>query len=371
MSQIIKAVIACGGTGGHLFPGVAVAQRLHARGHEAMLLVSEKQVDALAMENHPDIPYEPVGSVAAPPMKSPKIVPFFFDFLRVVKQCREIVRRKEADVVLGMGGFTSLPVLVAGRKEKAQVFLHEANAIPGRANRMGQRYAGTALIGWEEARPAFEKARRVEVVGTPIRSALTTESRGSIEARQTLGLDSDVPTVLVIGGSQGARGLNDMVLGALPHLDGVEVQFIHLTGPEDESAAQSIYEKSSVVGAATAFWHDMGLAYAASDLVIARAGASTLNELAFFGLPAILVPYPHAAEQHQLRNAEIFTRAGAALLADEAEVDGAALAAMIRSLLSGKQSELKTLSAQMKSLAIPDSAERIASLLEESVLSQR
>jgi len=203
-NQLMNAVIACGGTGGHLFPGIAVAEVLRDRGHEVMLLVSEKEIDALALSGRANFQFEKLPTVGLPSPFSPAILGFIRRFCESLSLCRSIYRKFKPQVVLGMGGFTSTAPLLAGRMRGVSTFIHESNAIPGKANRLTARMVRAVMLGFKECAPFFPKAR-TEVTGTPIRTELKPLDRQV--ARQRLGLRGDLPTLLVMGGSQGASGI--------------------------------------------------------------------------------------------------------------------------------------------------------------------
>src|SRR5438477_6469546 len=194
----MNAVIACGGTGGHLFPGIAVAEVLRDRGHKVMLLVSEKDIDALAVSGHTNFQVEKLPTVGLPSPFSPAFFGFVRRFYESLSLCRSIYRKFKPQVVLGMGGFTSTAPVVAGRMRGISTFIHESNAVPGRANRLTARMVGAVMLGFKECAPFFPKAR-TEVTGTPIRTELKRLDRHV--ARQRLGLREDLPTLLVMGGS--------------------------------------------------------------------------------------------------------------------------------------------------------------------------
>jgi UDP-N-acetylglucosamine--N-acetylmuramyl-(pentapeptide) pyrophosphoryl-undecaprenol N-acetylglucosamine transferase len=171
VSKSQKIIIACGGTGGHLFPGIAVAQELKARGHKVLLLISEKKVDAQASQKYLGLRFETVRAIAKPPTFSLKMVSFLWLLRKTIKQCGRIIDREEANVVLGMGGFTSFPPVVAGSKKGLRTYVHESNAIPGRSNRMTAKRCTAVLVGLEEASTHFPD---IEVIhtGTPVRDEL-------------------------------------------------------------------------------------------------------------------------------------------------------------------------------------------------------
>src|SRR6266480_1911462 len=209
----MNTVIACGGTGGHLFPGIAVAEVLRDRGHEVMLLVSEKDIDALALSGRESFRVEKLPTVGLPSPFSPTILGFIHRFYESLALCRSIYRTFKPQVVLGMGGFTSTAPVLAGRMRGIPTFIHESNAVPGKANRLTARIVRTVMLGFKECAPFFPKTN-TEITGTPVRTELVRLNRR--EARQKLGLQEDLMTVLVMGGSQGASGINQAMIKALP-----------------------------------------------------------------------------------------------------------------------------------------------------------
>src|SRR5947209_1070296 len=323
----MNAVIACGGTGGHLFPGLAVAEVMRARGHDVLLFISEKEIDSVAVSKHPEFRFEKLPTIGPPSPFSPAIVGFMQRFNESLSAARRIYRSFNPNVVLGMGGFTSTAPILAGRMRKIPTFIHESNAIPGKANRLTARIVSEVLVGFKECAQFFPKVK-TELTGTPIRSDLQRIDR--TEARRRLGLREDLPTLLVMGGSQGASGINQAMIKSLPALQSEPLQVIHLTGARDERLAADNYQRENIPAHVAAFSHSMAELYSAADLAIARSGAASLSELAVFGLPSILIPYPYAAEDHQTRNAEIFARADAALLLREGDIVNGDLAERIR-----------------------------------------
>ncbi|MGI8437449.1 MAG: undecaprenyldiphospho-muramoylpentapeptide beta-N-acetylglucosaminyltransferase [Chthoniobacterales bacterium] len=359
----MNAVIACGGTGGHLFPGLAVAEVLRARGHEVLLFISEKEIDSLALSNRSEFRFEKLPTVGLPSPFSPAIFRFTQRFNESLAACRRFYRSFKPDVVLGMGGFTSTAPIFAGRMRRVPTFIHESNAIPGKANRMTARMVRAVLLGFKECAQFFPKAR-TEFTGTPIRADLRRIDRS--KARQKLGLREDLPTLLVMGGSQGAGGINQAIIKALPALQGQPLQIIHLTGARDERLAADNYQRQDIPAFVAAFHHGMGDVYSAADLAVARSGAASLSELAAFALPSILIPYPYAAEDHQTRNAEVFTRAEAALLVREADLLGDALAQRLRDLI-GRPQQLQRMSENCARLAPKDAAGLVVETMERYV----
>ncbi len=360
--------IACGGTGGHLFPGLAVAETLRRRGHRVMLILSEKKIDAVAVEGRErDFRIERLPSIGLPsPLLSPKLINFGAGMVASVRQCRALFREFHPHAVVGMGGFTSTAPIVAGRMMGRETFVHESNAIPGKANKLNARLASVVLLGFAECAKYFPSATSSVVTGTPIRESLREPVDRAV-ALASFGFDptADIQTVLVMGGSQGARGVNQAVARAVPRwkASGRALRFIHQTGPKDGDFVREAYAKESLTAFVCDFHSEMENAYAAADLAIARAGAATLTELSHFGMPSILVPFPYAAEDHQTLNAQIFVRAGAALMVKESGIDDY-LPFFVLELLKSREKRL-ALGAAARKLAPSDPAALVADTIEK------
>lgn len=357
----MNAVIACGGTGGHLFPGLAVAEVLRSRGHEVMLFVSEKEIDSVALSSHPEFQFEKLPTIGLPSPFSPAIVRFTQRFNESLSRCRQIYRKFQPHVVLGMGGFTSTAPVLAARLRRIPSFIHESNAFPGKANRMTARMVRAVLLGFKEAAQFFPRIK-TEVTGTPIRSELQRLDRA--EARRKLGLRENLRTLLVMGGSQGAAGINQSMIKSLPSMHGEPFQVIHLSGARDERLVADNYLRENIPAYVAAFHHAMEEVYSAADLAIARSGAASLAELAAFSLPSVLIPFPYAADDHQTRNAEIFTRAEGAVMLREAELSNGVLAKKIRELISDPM-RLERMAENCAELAPKNAAHLIVATMEK------
>ncbi len=357
----MKAVIACGGTGGHLFPGLAVAEVLRDKGHEVLLFISEKEIDTLAVAGQSDFRFEKLPTVALPSPFSPAILAFVRRFNESLSACREIFRKFNPEVVLGMGGFTSTAPVIAGRMRGIPTFIHESNAFPGKANRHTARFVRAVLLGFSECASFFPRAH-TEFTGTPIRSTLQRLDRS--EALEKLGLRSGVPTLLVMGGSQGASGINQALIKALPSLQGLDLQVIHLTGKRDARLMEDNYRRENIAAHVAAFHHRMEEVYSAADFAITRSGAASLAELAAFALPAMLVPYPYAADDHQTRNAEIFVKAKAAFMIREIDLSGETLGKQIRDL-QGDPEALRQMSKNIEAMAPHNAARLVVETMEK------
>jgi UDP-N-acetylglucosamine--N-acetylmuramyl-(pentapeptide) pyrophosphoryl-undecaprenol N-acetylglucosamine transferase len=358
----LKILIACGGTGGHLFPGIAVGEALRAHGHRVLLLISEKKVDAEASAKYAHLHFETLPAVAKPPALSPRMLPFLWKSWRSVSRCKTILRAFGADAVLGMGGFTSLPPVYAGHQLGLKTFIHDSNARPGRANVLTSRFCTQVFLGFEAAQVFFPR-RQTVTTGTPVRPEIINLPSRELAA-ECFGLDPNKTTVLITGGSQGAHRLNELGARAAAILP-PEIQVLHIAGALDCERVGAITHGRpghKVLG----FCDQMPAAYALADLVLARSGASSLTEIAISGQPSILVPYPFAADDHQTRNAEVFAAAGAAILVQERDLDAPELASLVTSILQDLPT-YKRMAKAARALAIPAAADRVCAAIEASL----
>jgi UDP-N-acetylglucosamine--N-acetylmuramyl-(pentapeptide) pyrophosphoryl-undecaprenol N-acetylglucosamine transferase len=268
-----------------------------------------------------------------------------------------------------MGGFTSAPPVFAAKFSGIKTFLHESNTIPGRANRLLAQFVHTAFVGFPGA-AARLNAREATVTGTPVRPQFSPESRiqnPESSCRTALGLAPALPTILVVGGSQGASGLNEMVLSALPLLAGKNWQWLHLTGPKDFEKVKAAYAAQGIRAVVRPFLAEMELALGAATVAVSRAGASSLAELAALQLPALLVPFPAAADNHQFFNAQIFETSGAAWLLEQKNSTSDKVAVTLARLIEDAPLRLAMQSA-LSQWHAPQSAELIADHILRVVL---
>jgi UDP-N-acetylglucosamine--N-acetylmuramyl-(pentapeptide) pyrophosphoryl-undecaprenol N-acetylglucosamine transferase len=333
-----------------------------ARGHEVLLLISQKKVDAEASSKYVHLRFETVPAVAKPPTLSLRMLPFLWKLGSSVRHCKKIIQHFHADAVLGMGGFTSLPPVLAGHRLGLKTFVHDSNARPGRANVLTARFCTGVFVGMEAANRFFPKHTPV-LTGTPVRpEILNLPTRA--EAAAKFELDPARPVIVVTGGSQGARRLNELCAEAAAKLP-PDAQVLHIAGAADFSRVAEIANHRpdyQVLG----FCDQMAAAYALADLIIARAGASSLTEIAIAGVPAILVPFPFAADDHQTRNAEVFANAGAATLVQERELSAEKLAAMAAAILQDPATHQRMAEAA-RALAIPQAADRVCAAIEATL----
>jgi len=345
--------IACGGTGGHLFPGLAVAEQLKLHGCDVALLISPKDVDQQAVKSASGMG---VFTLPAVGLQNRNYFSFAGSFLKSLFAARNLFRQRQPEAVLAMGGFTSAPPIFAARNLGVRTFLHESNTIPGRANRLLARFVDEAFVGFPET-AARLPARKVTPTGTPVRPQF--HERAAAGCRVQLGLDGQRPTMLVVGGSQGASGLNTMVLSALPLLGQKKWQWLHLTGPGDFEKVKAAYAGLGIAAVVKPFLAEMDLALGAATAAVSRAGASSLAEIAALHLPALLVPFPAAADNHQFFNARIYEVSGAARLVEQKDATPEMVADLLTELMENDPVRDR-MAAALKLWHTPDAAARIA-----------
>jgi UDP-N-acetylglucosamine--N-acetylmuramyl-(pentapeptide) pyrophosphoryl-undecaprenol N-acetylglucosamine transferase len=349
-------VIACGGTGGHLFPGIAVAGELKKRGCSVALLISPKEIDQQAVKAARDME---IFTLPAVGLQNRNYLSFGLSFWKSYRAARAIFKNHPPQAVLAMGGFTSAPPILAAKKFGAKAFLHESNTIPGRANRFLAQFVDEAFVGFPETAGRF-KARKTSTTGTPVRPQFTEQSQSQIaNSRTALGLELNLPTILVVGGSQGASGLNEMILSALSLLASQNWQWLHLTGANDFEKVQATYAAQKIKVVVKPFLAEMDLALGAATVAVSRAGASSLAELAAVRLPSLLVPFPAAADNHQYFNALAFERTGAARLLEQKNSTPDKIAAILNGLV-GDETVRSQMQAALAQWHAPHAAEQIA-----------
>jgi len=337
-----RIAIACGGTGGHLFPGLAVGDALVARGCEVMLLVSPKEVDQTAVKSAYGMEVESLPVIAL----SGNLPRFATGFWSSLGQCRKLFRDNRPDAVLAMGGFTSAPPVIAGKLIGARIFLHEANAVPGRAVKLLAPLADEVFVQFPTAMPRV-LSTDIRATGLPVRSAM--EPIEKADARTALGLADDQPVLLVMGGSQGAQSINQALVGALPRLAKAlpGLQFIHLTGSGVVEPVRQAYQALGLNAVVRPFLTEMEYALGAADLAVSRSGASSLAEFSAMELPAILIPYPTAVDDHQRLNARSFVDLGAARCFHQKQLTPNLLVSQLSELF-GSPAKLEAMAGAMK-----------------------
>lgn len=331
--KIRSVIVAGGGTGGHLFPGLAVVEELRRREPdvEVTFVGTERGIEARVLPDRGErlelIDVAPLkGRSAAELMKSLMMLPGAFT------RAHGLISRYRPDLVIGVGGYASGPMLLAAAARGVRTALLEQNAHVGLTNRLLAPVVGKAYVAFEEAAAQIGR-RHARLLGNPVRQSIIDAARAA--AIDPDGFEARARRVVVFGGSQGAKKLNETVPEALARAGIADrgVTVLHQTGAAMRTQVQDRYRELGVDAEVVTFIDDMAKAYASASLVIARAGATTLAEICAIGRPAILVPYPHAADDHQAKNAEALAREGAAIAIRESHLDTKRLAAEVRRLL--------------------------------------
>jgi UDP-N-acetylglucosamine--N-acetylmuramyl-(pentapeptide) pyrophosphoryl-undecaprenol N-acetylglucosamine transferase len=361
-----RILLTGGGTGGHITPALATANALRRLRPDVEV---EFAGTADRMESRM-VPADgwPFHVVAARPLRramTPSNLAVPFVILRAAGQARRLIRDRGVVAACVFGGYTSGPLALGARLAGVPLVLHEQNAVPGLANRIAARWARTVAVSVPGVADAFPHPERVVFTGNPVRADLAEADLASLraEAADAFDLDPDRTTLLVFGGSLGARRLNDAVLGAAARLTAAgDVQVLHAAGTGDADRVRAAWEAAAPAGGqvrCVPFLERMDLAYALADLVLCRSGASTIAELTACGLPSVLVPYPHAAADEQTANARALTDAGAAELIPDAELDADRLVAVAQPILAD-DARRRSMGEAARSQSRPDAAEQVA-----------
>ncbi len=344
-------MIAGGGTGGHLFPGVAIAEELRARepGAAVRFVGTAKGIEARVL---PDLGWE-LDLIEVSGLKTVGKLGALKGLLRLPKallQARRVLTRFRPDAVIGVGGYASGPIVLMARLAGIPTAICEQNSIPGLTNKLLGRVARAVFLSFAESQRFFP-ARKVHMTGNPVRRDLLGKLLTAGPAPS-----DDAVHVLVCGGSQGAVAVNELAAAALAQIaPTTALSIVHQTGERDLAATMQRYAAAGLAADCRAFIKDMASAYQRADLIIGRAGATTVAELAIAGKPAIFIPYPFAADNHQEINAREMATAGAALSFRQADLTADKLAAALRPLLTEPATRAR-MGAAMKALAKPGAA---------------
>ena len=358
----MKILISGGGTGGHLYPALAIAESVK-REQQATEILFVGANRGLEAKEVPQAGFEFKGldSVGFPKRPSFRSVRAGWSLLKAVWAAKQILNDFKPDVIFSTGGYASAPVVTAGKLAKIPIVLQEQNSIPGRTNRIASRLATEVHLAYSSARVHFPKRSHLRLSGNPLRDQVLAGSRG--RALRQFRLEDDRQTILVLGGSQGAHSINETVVNALEHFDDRDdVQFLIQSGARDHEWVVEHCRARNVKTWVRRFIPNMGDAYELADLVICRAGAMTLAEISACGIPSIVIPYPYAMNDHQRHNAEQLADVEAAILILDADLEPTDLAARIDGLLA-EPIRLREMSAHALSLARPHATELITTAL--------
>lgn len=341
-------MILAGGTGGHIFPALAVAEDLRSRGCELRWMGTQAGMEArLVPKEGIAIEWLSVAGFRGKGWRAKLSAPF--KLLLACWQAGKILRRFKPDVVLGMGGFVAGPGGIMARILGIPLVIHEQNRIPGTTNRLLVKVARKVLEAFPGSFPAQAAAC---CVGNPLRCSIVEAMAQAKRERD------DMPRLLVVGGSLGAKALNETVPQALA-LVGGKIKIRHQTGEALRAETEALYARLGLEAEVVAFIQDMAEAYRWADVAVCRAGAMTLSELACAGLPAVLVPFPHAIDDHQTANARYFAQAGAAVLMPQSELTPQRLAETLKNLIE-EPGRIADMSAKVRGLARIDAARKVA-----------
>jgi UDP-N-acetylglucosamine--N-acetylmuramyl-(pentapeptide) pyrophosphoryl-undecaprenol N-acetylglucosamine transferase len=355
----VKVLIAGGGTGGHLYPGIALAEEVVTRHHanQVVFVGTERGLEARV------VPREgyPLETIRAQGLKGKGFLGLLKGLLALPLAFLEsfrILRRHKPDVVVGVGGYASGPVVLVAALLRIPTAVQEQNALPGLTNKVLGKFVRVVFTAFEEA-GSFFPSRKVQLVGNPIRRKLMDNYLRSRVAHEKFSL-------LVFGGSLGARGINQRMIDALDHLQDIKEQLhiVHQTGKNDLETVRKGYADKGFTAQAQVveFIEDMSNAYAKAELVICRAGATTLSELTVAKKASILIPFPYATDNHQEVNAQALVKAGAALMFRESELTGQQLAAEIRRLKEDPEKR-RQMEKRAGLLGRPEAAKELADVL--------
>ena len=366
----MKVLIAAGGTGGHLFPGVAIAQEWQRR--RAVDVVFAGTAAGLERQLLPRIGYRlELLHVERLIGRGWRTIGAMVRLPRSLWEAWRLLRHLRPDLVIGIGGYASGPLLFMAAVTRYPSVVVEPNALPGVTNRILAPLVDLVISAFEFSR-RYLRARRLLVLGNPIRQEVINATRppASVEAAEqpSSAHESRSPvsrTVLVLGGSQGAHAINQLVVDALDLLGPLRerIWFVHQTGEKDAAWVRQAYDHRGIGGRVEPFIHAMGEAYAQADLVISRAGATTIAELTACGKASLLIPFPFSAHQHQRYNAQLLQEAGAALLCEESELTGQGLADLLGELLQDGQ-RLEAMAEASRRLGRPDAARSVVEACE-------
>ncbi|MCP2169835.1 undecaprenyldiphospho-muramoylpentapeptide beta-N-acetylglucosaminyltransferase [Goodfellowiella coeruleoviolacea] len=365
--RTLSVVIAAGGLGGHIYPGLALAETIR-RAVPAARITFVGTRRGLEGRLVPQAGY-PLRTVDMVPLTRGNGLRFPAALLRSVAQCQQVIKRTQAQVAVGMGGYSSAPLIAAARLAGIKSLVHDSNAIPGRANRFSTKFTDNVALAFDEAERYLPDSVNRRIVGMPLSADLARYDRDALRpaARAALGLAEDTVLVLVNGGSLGATRLNHAAVDlAARWRDRTDVRLLIKAGQEgvDELNRRITAAGAERVAQAVDYFDRMDHVYAASDLAVCRAGAATVAELRQVGLPAVLVPYPHAADDHQTRNARALVDIGAAVLLPDAEVTAERLETLVGGLVATPLRRAEMAEAAQRG-GRSDAAEQLASWVLE------
>ncbi|MCQ6279753.1 undecaprenyldiphospho-muramoylpentapeptide beta-N-acetylglucosaminyltransferase [Bacillus sp. EB600] len=366
----MKIVISGGGTGGHIYPALALIREIQKKTTDAeFLYIGTKSGLESTLVPRENIPFKSIHITGFKRKLSFDNVKTVYRFFKGVRDSKKILREFKADVVIGTGGYVCGPVVYAASKLKIPTIVHEQNSVPGLTNKFLSRYVNKIAVCFEEAEDYFPKSK-VVFTGNP--RATEVLGKDGIRGRLSVGLSTTVPTVLIFGGSRGARPINEAVVKSLSDFSKKPYQVLYVTGDVHfeavEKEAELVGNPPNVI--IKPFIHNMPEVLAGIDLVVSRAGATTLAELTSLGIPSILVPSPYVTNNHQEKNARSLSDHGAAELLLEEDLNSKSLVKHIDMILLDKD-KLAGMKTKAKKMGVPDSAQRLFEVIKQLINEKR
>ena len=360
----LRVLVSGGGTGGHIFPAVSIANAVRRRHPDAEILFVGA-LGRMEMERVPAAGYEIVGLPVAgfDRRRLWRNFSVIVKLMRSLRKARKVLRDFRPDIAIGVGGYASGPMLKAAQKKGVPTLLQEQNSYAGVTNKLLAKKAKAICVAYD-GMERFFPAEAIIRTGNPVRYEIANASTPRDEAKRALGFDPERPLLLVVGGSLGARTINQSIAGSLDKILSTGTQVLWQTGKLYIDECQAAAEPHKDVKA-TAFISDMAMAYRAADLVVARAGACTISELQLLGVPAVLVPSPNVAEDHQRKNALALADRDAAAMVLDADAP-AQLATVVAELLSDAPRR-ELLARNVAAMALRESDERIVDAIDRVV----
>ena len=351
----MKIIFAGGGTGGHLMAGLSTAEEIRSRFHEAEIIFfgTDKKFEKRCVEQK-GFQYRQIRAKKWGKSCKDIFTCVSATFLGIV-EALFVMRKFNPDIVAGLGGYASVAPIIAAKLLGVPSVLLEQNVIPGKANRFLARWVDEVYCHWRGPIKWFNKVKVVRVTGTPIRKDILSSQRR--RSAEKFGLSSSKKTILITGGSQGAQAINETILKCLPKLESLsnDLQIIHCTGEYGYEIAKAAYKQTKIDAFVCSFLDDMGAAFSMADIIVCRAGATTIAEITAIGIPAVLIPYPYAADNHQYWNAMELVSNGGGYLLQQIDLTPEKIVELITDLFNNKE-KYDRMKMFNKEMGIPNAA---------------
>lgn len=356
----MKLVLAGGGTGGHIFPAIALAKKWLESDDEVVYIGGANSLEE-KLTNKEEISFYDIPVMPLPRKVNLDLFTSIFSNFNAVLKARKILKREAPDIVVGTGGYVSGATVLAARLLNIKTLIHEQNSVPGLTNKIAAKFVDKIALSYKESAVYFKiKNEKLVLTGNPVRKKLLEVN--SQQARKHLGISVDKRVLLVMGGSQGATSINQLMLDIYDDLIKIDnLTIIHITGYDDFNKIKTkieSYEDINEKLIISPFINDIEYPLASADLIISRAGAVTLAEITALGLPSILIPYPHATNNHQYKNAKILEKSGAALIYQDDNLDSKVILGQLKNLINNNN-KLSEMSKISKSIGKPTALDKI------------